>query len=43
MKVYLLLLDHSVMKLFRRLMQRFSHEILTMTREQLLRFGLDKD
>jgi hypothetical protein len=34
MKVYLLLLDHSVMKLFQRLMQSFSHDIRTMKRER---------
>jgi hypothetical protein len=34
MKVYLLLLDHDVMKLFERVIQGFSHHILTIRRER---------
>jgi hypothetical protein len=33
-KAYLLLLDHGVMKLFKRVIQGFSHHILTMKREK---------
>jgi hypothetical protein len=34
MKVDLLLLDHGVMKLFQRVIQGFSHHIVTMKRER---------
>jgi hypothetical protein len=34
MKLYVLLLDRGVMKRFQRVIQRFSHHILTMKRER---------